>query len=394
MDFTDIEKEIDNSIDEIINLRRSIHSYPELANNETETSKKILSYLECDNFIIERKAKTGIVALLEGSKKTKTILFRGDMDALPINEETDIPFASKIQNVMHSCGHDIHSSIVAGTAKVLSTFKKYMNGNIKFVFQPAEEDSPEGGMKRMINEGLLNNPNVNEAYALHVYNTPTGTIMFTPGIATCKSDRFSIEVFGKSSHAAMPNEGIDAIVVATSIVQSIQTIVSRNISINENAVISIGTINGGTRYNVVSDYVKIEGTIRTFSKDTANFIKNRLETISQNIAKAYGANVNFLHNDGYTFMYNDLDLSDFVSKSLRDRYGESFVIINKNPVAAAEDFSLISEKIPSILIWLGVESDFNNGLCKLHTPTFLPDENAIKIGIKVLCKIAYDKLFV
>lgn len=394
MNFIDIERKIDDYIDGVIDLRRDIHSYPELANNEFETSKKILSYLECKPLLIERKAQTGIVALLRGSNEGKTILFRGDMDALPMNEETDVPFASKVQNVMHSCGHDIHSSIVAGTASVLSCFKEYMKGNIKFVFQPAEEDSPQGGMKRMLSEGLLNNPHVSEAYALHIYGNPTGTVMFTPGIATCRSDRFSIEVFGKSSHAAMPNEGIDAIVTATSIVQNIQTIISRNISIDEKAVISIGTINGGTRYNVVSDYVKIEGTVRTFSDNSVNLIKNRLDSISQNISKAYGAQVKFLYENGYTFMYNDLNLSNFVSESLKSLYGDDFVIINKNPLPAGEDFAFISEQIPSIIIWLGTESEFNKGLCNLHNPTFLPDENSIKIGMHVLCKIAYDKLFI
>lgn len=178
---------------------------------------------------------------------------------------------------MHACGHDMHTSILLGTSFVLSYFKDKLNGNVKFMFQPSEEASPIGGSKGMISEGLLENPKVDEAYALHVFGIPTGSVAIKPGVATSRSDRIDIEIFGKSSHASIPSEGRDAIVAAGNIITSIQSIISRNMPPNQTAVITIGKMEGGSRYNVLADYVKLEGTVRTFSTENADMIRERLQ---------------------------------------------------------------------------------------------------------------------
>ncbi|WP_255342677.1 amidohydrolase [Fusobacterium sp. CM1] len=294
--------------------------------------------------------------------------------------------------MMHACGHDMHTSILLGTAMVLSNFKDNLKGNIKFMFQPSEEASPVGGAKGMIAEGLLENPKVDEAYGLHVFGVPTGSISIKSGVATSRSDRIDIEIFGKSSHASMPAEGKDAIVVAGNIITSIQSIISRNMPANQTAVITIGKISGGTRYNVLADYVKLEGTVRTFATENADMIKQRLEKIVKDIANAYDCIGKLHYQNGYDFIYNNPELSETIISSLKEILGKENVLIQNNPLPAGEDFSFISKKVPSVFLWLGVESDFNKGRCTLHSPDFLPDENAIKIGIKTLCKIAFDRL--
>lgn len=280
MKFEDIETLIDKNIKDIIEFRRDIHSNPELSQNEKRTSSKVVEKLKkLPLEIIENVGGYGVVATLKGNANNKTILLRGDMDALPLNEKNDLAFASKVPNVMHACGHDAHTSIVLGTAIVLSAFKNDIAGNVKFMFQPAEELSPIGGSRAMIKEGVLDNPKVDEAYALHVFSIPLGTVALKSGVVNAKSDRITIEIIGKSSHASNPSEGRDAIVAACSIVSSIQTIISRNLEFDEKAVITLGKIEGGDRYNVVADHVKIEGTVRTFSEKTCNLIKERLKKI-------------------------------------------------------------------------------------------------------------------
>lgn len=391
-----IDKIIEKYLEEIIEFRRDMHQNPELGNFEFRTAKKILEKLE--KFPLELKTKIsgeGISACLYGENNiknnNKTILFRGDMDALPMMEKSGLDFASKVPNVMHSCGHDIHSSIILGTAMVLSELKDCISGNIKFMFQPAEECSPKGGAKGMIENGILESPKVDEAYGLHVLDRKIGSIEFTPGIATSKSDRFIIEIKGKSSHGSMPNEGKDSIIVAANIINSIQSIISRNMSLEETAIITIGTINGGTRYNIISDYVKLEGTVRSFNESASKKIKLRLKKIVTDISSAYECEGILNYEDGYDFIYNNLELSKYAKKSLEETLGSENVIISSTPQPAGEDFSFISKNVPSLFMWLGAEDEDNKGRCILHNPEFVASEKAIKEGIKILCRIALER---
>ncbi|MGL4866181.1 M20 metallopeptidase family protein [Cetobacterium sp.] len=388
----DIEKIIDKHINEIIEFRRDIHKYPELGNFEFRTAAKIAEKLE--KLPLETKTKIsgeGIISCLYGNKTGKTILFRGDMDALPMNENSGLKFASQVPNVMHSCGHDIHLTIVLGTAIVLSEIKDKLSGNIKFMFQPAEECSPIGGAKGMIKRGVLESPKVDEAFGLHILDREVGSIEFTPGVASSKSDNFVIEINGKSSHGSMPSEGKDSIVAAANIINSIQSIISRNLSLDERAVITIGTINGGTRYNVVSDYVKLEGTVRSFSETAYIKIRNRLEKIVRDIPMAYECEGILKYEEGYDFIYNDLNLSKYIEKSMRETLGNENVVIKSSPLPAGEDFSFISKKVPSVFMWLGTKDESNEGRCTLHNPNFIASEKSIREGIKILCKIALER---
>ena len=393
MNFKNIEIVIDKYINEIIEFRRDIHSHPELSGNEERTSKKVIEKLKkLPIEIISNVNGHGVIGNLKGISNKKTILLRSDMDALPIDEMNDLEYKSKNKNVMHACGHDMHTSILLGTALVLSEFKEELNGNVKFMFQPSEEASPIGGAKGMIAEGLLENPKVDEAYGLHVFGIPTGKIAIKSGVATSRSDRIDIEIFGKSSHASMPAEGKDTIVVAGNIITSIQSIISRNMPPNQTAVITIGKISGGTRYNVLADYVKLEGTVRTFSTENAEMIKNRLEELVTNISKAYGCKGILHYQNGYDFIYNNPELSTSLINSLSEEFGKENIFIQDNPLPAGEDFSFVSKKVPSVFMWLGTENSFNTGRCTLHSPDFMPDENSIKIGIKTFCKIIFDRL--
>lgn len=393
MNFKNIEIVIDKYINEIIEFRRDIHSHPELSGNEERTSKKVIEKLKkLPIEIISNVNGHGVIGNLKGISNKKTILLRSDMDALPIDEMNDLEYKSKNKNVMHACGHDMHTSILLGTALVLSEFKEELNGNVKFMFQPSEEASPIGGAKGMIAEGLLENPKVDEAYGLHVFGIPTGKIAIKSGVATSRSDRIDIEIFGKSSHASMPAEGKDTIVVAGNIITSIHSIISRNMPPNQTAVITIGKISGGTRYNVLADYVKLEGTVRTFSTENAEMIKNRLEELVTNISKAYGCKGILHYQNGYDFIYNNPELSTSLINSLSEEFGKENILIQDNPLPAGEDFSFVSKKVPSVFMWLGTENSFNTGRCTLHSPDFMPDENSIKIGIKTFCKIIFDRL--
>lgn len=391
MDFSLVEKYVDECYDEIVNFRRDLHMYPELSGQELETSKKVVEKLKkLPIDIKENIGGYGIIGLLKGNSNNKTILLRGDMDALPINEINDTSFCSKIPNVMHACGHDMHTAMLLGTAIVLSKFKDHLKGNVKFMFQPAEEVAPKGGSQGMIAEGILENPKVGEAYGMHVYGVPTGSVLYRPGVLNARSDRITITINGKSAHGSLPSQGRDAILVAGNMITSIQSIISRNLGPGETAVITIGTIAGGDKYNVIADKVVLEGTVRTFSESSVNTIKERLGTIVEDIANAYGCTGELNYTDGYDFIYNDPTLTEYATKSISELLGPNHIIYQDNPLPAGEDFSFISKKVPSFFLWLGAESESNKGNVILHNPKFMVDEEAIKYGVKIMCKLVFD----
>lgn len=387
-----IEKLINETFDEILLLRRDIHRYPELSNNEKETSKKIIKILKKNN-INDLKLNSlnyGIIGQINSHKNKKTLLLRADMDALPLEEETNLIYSSQNSHVMHACGHDFHSAILLGTIVILNRLKEKLNGNVRFMFQHAEESSPIGGSKEMISLGVLKE--VDEAYAMHVLGIPLGKIEICPGIATAKSDRFKIKIIGKSCHGSLPNEGKDPIIVAGNIITSIQTIISRNLSYSEKAVISIGKIYGGDRYNIIANDVIMEGTVRTFGDEINSTVKIKLKEIVEYISKAYGCIAELEYTDGYVSVYNDVNLSNNIKNILEDTLGKENVIVNTIPTSIGEDFSYISRKVPSVFMWLGGESEKNKGLCKLHSSKFIADERVIKIGIKSLINIVINRL--
>ncbi|MGB9813237.1 MAG: M20 metallopeptidase family protein [Thermovenabulum sp.] len=387
-----INELIKNNIDEIIKIRREIHQYPELGYEEYRTSTMVAEKLNGLGLSVKTGvAKTGVVADLCGSKEGISILLRADMDALPIKEETGLPFASKIDGKMHACGHDIHTAILIGTATVLSKLKDKLNGFIRFVFQPAEECSPIGGANKMIEEGILENPKIDYAFALHVWPfLPVGKIGLRSGPISAQSDRIFIKILGKSGHASTPHLTYDSIVAAGHVIVALQTMIARRINPLDNIVLSLGKICGGDRYNVICDRVEIEGTVRILSDNKELKIENLIRDTVSNAAKICGAEGYVDYVKGYPMTFNDEKLTVWAENSLKNLYGQDSVV-KINPDLGGEDFSFISQKIPSLYLKLGTSSDKTN-IYPLHNSKIIFDEECIPFGISVLSNLVLELL--
>ncbi len=390
-----IDEETEKVRAEVIKIRRFIHMNPELSNREVETAKMIAAKLESLGLEVRTGvAGTGVVAVLKGMLPGPAIAVRADMDALPIQEMTNLPYKSLNPGVMHACGHDMHSSIVLGTAMVLSSMKEKIRGSIVFIFQPAEEGAPEGekgGADRMIKEGAVDNPQVSAIFGLHVWPENVGQVLFSPGYITANSDSFRATIKGKSSHGARPHEGVDAIVIAAEIITALQTIVSREIDPTDPAVLTIGTINGGSKSNIIADKVTFEGTVRTLSETSRKKVQSLMESIVGRIAGIYGAVGELEYNQDLPSVYNHPELAAAMLPTLEKLLGKDKVLPWK-PQMISEDFSLFSQKIPAFYMFLGVKSPAQSAITPLHSPLFNPDERAVPIGIKSLCHLLLNAL--
>jgi amidohydrolase len=390
-----IDVEIQKHQEEILKTRRFLHMNPELSNREFETSKLIAAKLMSLGLDVQTEvAKTGVVALLTGDQPGITVGCRADMDALPIQEQTDLPYKSLNPGVMHACGHDIHMTVALGTAMVMSALRDRLSGNIKFIFQPAEEGAPageEGGASLMIREGVLDDPPVRAIFGLHVMPLDVGKIQFSPGAIMASSDRFEITIKGKSSHGARPHEGKDAITLAAQVILGIQTIVSRNLEATDPAVISIGKIEGGIRTNIIADEVRLEGTVRTLSETNRSKIQQMMEDIVKGITSSFGADYAFSYRRGSSPVYNHPQLAKIMIPTLFEVLSENNVEEIK-PQMIAEDFSAYCQKIPGFFFFLGVKPPQQKSMAPLHSPLFDPDERSIAIGIKIMCHLLFDCL--
>ena len=391
-----IEKEIKKHINEIIKIRRFLHMNPELSNREYETSKLITSKLMSLGIEVKSGiAGTGVSGLLEGDQEGFTIGLRADMDALPIHEKTHLPYTSLNPGVMHACGHDIHMSIALGTAIVLSNLKDKIKGNIKFIFQPAEEGPPkgeEGGAALMVKEGVLKEPPVMAIFGQHVWpSIDVGQTLFSSGPILASSDTVEIIIKGKSSHGARPYEGIDAITLAAHTIVSIQSFMDRMIDPSDPAVVSIGKIRGGMRSNIIADSVTLEGTVRTLTRTNRTKIETMLENIVQGITHPFGANYTFNYRKGAPPVYNHPGLGDIMLPVLQEAVGKDNVL-PLQPQMVSEDFSIFSQKIPGFYFFLGVKPPGQKTMPPLHSPLFNPDERSIALGIKIACYLLLDCL--
>ena len=390
-----IEKEIQKHNLEIIKIRRFLHMNPELSNREYETAKLVGAKLISLGLEVKKGvAKTGVVALLRGSQQGATVGIRADMDALPIQELTDVPFKSLNPGVMHACGHDVHISIALGTAMVLTGLKDKIKGNIKFIFQPAEEGPPpgeEGGASLMIKEGVLQEPSVGAIFGLHVWPEDLGKAYFIPGHMMASSDWFQIVIKGKSSHAARPHEGIDSIALASNIVVSLQSVISRTTNPTDPAVLTIGKINGGTRSNIIAEKVILEGTVRTLSDRNRKKIPQLMENIVKGITHSFGADYTFSYRKGPPSLYNHPELAKIMLPTLLKVLGEEHVK-ELDPQMVAEDFSYYCQEIPGFYFFLGAKNPAQETMAPLHNPYFNPDEGSITLGIKIMCHLLLDCL--
>lgn len=378
--------------DEVISIRRDFHMNPELGGKEYRTMNKICEYLRSWNIEYKQNvAETGVVAIIRGKNSGKTVGIRADMDALPIKEEASVDYKSLIDGRMHACGHDGHLAIALGAAKILKSMEANLNGNIKFFFQPAEETI--GGAERMIKEGCLENPRVDYVIGLHIDTSiPTGTIGIKYGKMMAASDEIKIIIRGASTHGAHPHKGIDPIYIASNIVMSLQSIVSRNISPTNSAVFTIGSIHGGRKGNVIPDEVVLTGILRTLDEDTRIFMKNRIKTLVNSISLGLGGRSEIFINESYGPLINDDSLVDLVKTVARRRLGEDKVIIREFPSMGTEDFSYFAKAVKSCFYNLGCRNEEKNAIYPAHSSRFTIDEDCLLVGVMLQVENALELL--
>lgn len=382
----DIKKRIDEIFPELVEIRRDFHRHPEISEKEYRTQEKICEYLETWEIEhIKGVAQTGVIAIIRGKKEGKTIGARADIDALPILESNDLPFKSVNEGVMHACGHDIHTTIHLGVAKIFKEIEEELEGNVKIFFQPAEETI--GGADRMIQEGYLKNPDVDYILALHV--TPhldVGEIELKYGKSNAATNEFYINIQGKSGHAAYPDTAIDSIVVAGYIITALQTLVSRNISPVNSVVLTLGQINGGVKNNIIPGEVTMSGTFRTLDPETREFTKNRIKEIVESTARAHGAIGTVEIKDGYPALINDDKIVKILEEIGEATLGRKSIRYKEFPRMGADDFAFFLEKVQGAYYYLGSGNKEKGWVAPIHNESFIVDEGVIKIGVLMQVK--------
>ncbi len=377
--------------EDIVNLRRQIHMRPELSMEEYKTSELVKSLLNSWGIETKRVAGTGIVGLLKGKGPGKTVALRADMDALPIPDKKNVEYASKEEGKMHACGHDAHTAGLLGAALLLSRYKEYFPGQVKFLFQPAEEK--KGGALPMIKEGVMENPKVDGVFGLHCNpGLQVGKIGVTYGKAYASSDIYEIYIKGKGTHGAEPHKGIDAIAVGAQIVTALQNIVSRNTDPVDAAVVTIGEFHAGYQKNIVADRAELSGIIRTLDPKTREKTKERLIKLVTGIATAMGAEAEIQMTPSYPSLINDNGMVDLVLSAGKKLIGEDNVIVVEKPTMGVEDFAYFAQLVPAAFFQLGVGNEAKGIIHPLHNSLFDIDEDALPIASAILSSVAVDFL--
>ena len=384
-----IRKEIEGLKEDIISTRRDFHMYPELAFNEHRTAKIVSKKLEALGLEVETGVgKTGVVGTLKGKSSSKTIALRADMDALPMQETTDVKYKSKNDGVMHACGHDGHTAILLGAAEALSNKTHLLNGDIKFLFQPAEEG--QGGARYMIKDGALDN--VDEVYGMHLWNYQKyGTIGVKPGPIMAAADIFQITINGKGGHGAAPQGTKDAVLIASHLIQTFQTIVSRNTNPIESTVLTVGTINGGYNFNIIADTVCLKGTTRAYTEKNRQLIKSRMKEIIEGTEKIFNCEIKLDYEDGYPPTINHEEQSDNLLNAAKQIVGDSagYPYLSMG----GEDFSYFLQKKPGCFFFVGSSPIDREPLSvPHHCSHFDIDERSLLIGSSVFVQLIEDLL--
>jgi len=398
-----ISSQLENKV---IQWRHEIHRNPELSNREFKTAEKIAAHLRSLGIEVQTGiAHTGVVGLLKGKRPGKVLALRADMDALPVSEQNDLPYRSKVKatfsgqetGVMHACGHDTHVAILMGVAEYLAQNNDFA-GAVKFIFQPAEEGPPQGekgGARLMVEEGVLENPKVNAIYGLHINSaTPVGQVRYKSKGIMAAAQRFVIEVQGKQAHGSEPWMAVDPILISAKIIDGLQTIISRNSKLTkEGAVISVGSIHSGIRFNIIPESARMVGTVRTLDEDMKQLILRRMNELVPQIAAAYGGSATVNISETAALTYNDPALTQTAVKSLKMALGEDQVV-EMRAVTGAEDFSAFQEKVPGFYFYLGGLIQGNNPeeAPSHHTPEFLVDDAGLIYGVKAMVQLSLDFL--
>lgn len=384
-----IKDDIEKIAKEIVAWRRDFHKYPELSFQEKRTSKIVAEHLKrCGLNVKENVNGYGIVGDLQGGKDGPTIAFRADMDALPIQEKTELSFSSAVPGVMHACGHDGHTAILMGVAEMLSSLKNKLNGNVRFIFQPAEEVNP-GGAIGMIEEGVLNG--VDAVFGMHLWSEfPSGTFYTTYGPMMAATDAFGIEIEGKGGHGAMPHKAIDSIVIASQLVVSAQQIISRSIDPLESGVLSFGEFKSGTAFNVIANKAFLNGTVRSFSEEIRHTLYTKLDALTTGLGKIHGATITLDYQRGYPAVINHREEAGIALDAAKEVFGSEKIGIMK-PVMVGEDFSYYLKDTPGAFCFIGA-GDLNKYMFAHHHPCFKIDENVMSRAAEWFCRLAMKYL--
>lgn len=381
---------LDELYPEMVNIRRKLHMEPELSFQEVKTPAFIGDYLQSLGIEVRRNVGgRGVVGYIRGRLPGKTVALRADFDALPIEEETGLPFASKVKGVMHACGHDGHTATLLGLAKALNEYKDHFRGTIVLIHQFAEEVAP-GGAIAMIEDGCLNG--VDAIYGTHLWSTfPYGKVGYRSGSIMAYADRFEIKVKGRGGHGARPHETVDSIVVASSIVTALQQIVSRNVNPLQSAVLTIGSFHGGNAFNVIADHAVIAGTVRTLQRDVQQLIKKRIKDVANGVAAAMGATVNVTYDEGYPAVVTDEAETKRLVQAVQTHCPD-VALFEMEPEMVGEDFAYYLQKVPGTFFFTGAGNVDKGIVYPHHHPKFNFEEKAMLTAAKCLASVALDFL--
>lgn len=391
---------------QMLQWRRHFHQYPELSNREVNTAKKVAEHLKSLGLEVQSGiAHHGVLGVLKGAKPGPTVALRADMDALPVTEQVDLPFASKVRStfngqevgVMHACGHDAHTAMLMATASVLTQLKSQIAGTILFVFQPAEEGPPageEGGAKLMLKEGVFAQYKPDAIFGLHVWPGPAGQLQVKSEGIMAAADSFNITVKGKQVHGSSPWRGVDPIAVTGQLITALHQIPARQLDVTQApAVLSVGQVHGGVRWNIIPDEVKLEGTVRTFDPQMREQLLEKMQHTSEHIAAASGATAQFHHHGFAAVTWNDATLTEWAMPTLQWAAGKTGVAPIK-PITASEDFSFFQQEVPGVFFFLGIAPDNTpvDQTAPNHSPYFQVNEKALENGVRALTGLALDYL--
>ena len=382
----DLNREVGRIREELIEWRREFHRYPEVAYQEEQTSSRIRRFLESLGIPVLSTAKTGLKGILKGQPGGKTVALRADIDALPLEEEGDREYKSLNPGACHACGHDGHMAILMGVTRILSSYTSQFEGNVVLLFQPSEERIP-GGARTMVEEGCLDG--VDAVFGLHLWQPlPTGKVGIVKGAMMAQPDAFTIKIRGRGGHGSMPHQAVDPIYIASQLVVNLQSVISRSLDPLKPGVLSFGTINGGTIYNIIPEEVTLTGTVRSFDPDVKALIESKLKRIAAETCRAFDSTAEVIYEDGYPPVINDPRMSDFVVSTARKTLGEDCVV-PIDPVMGGEDFSYFLKEVPGAFFFLGMGDGQEY---PHHHPRFDIDEAALPLAVRLMTRIALDFL--
>lgn len=383
-------KMAENLKEKLIYRRRDFHKNPELGFQLDRTSAQVENFLKEEGIEYYKTAQSGICAIIRGNG-SKTIAVRADMDALPLMDMKHCEYSSKISGRMHACGHDAHTTILMGTASILNSIKKELKGNVKLFFEPAEETV--GGARNMVEEGVLHNPEVDAVIGLHVdEHIEVGNIGLKRGVVNAASNPFKMKVSGRGGHGAHPDDCIDPIYISSNIIMSLQSIISREIPPTDPAVITIGSIQGGTAQNIIPEEVNISGIIRTMRPEHREYVKRRVKEISEGIAVSMRGKCNLDIDEGYPCLYNDDKMFELLQNSAASVIGKEKIIMLDNPSMGVESFAYFSMEKPAVFYYLGCRNSEKGIVHPAHSSFFDIDEDCLPIGVAIQCKTVWDFL--